>query len=113
EVAADAGRGGRAAVDVAGSLRALRAAEAAPGAVGEAAAGAAARAGAVGAARGAVRGMTWLRTKYPGIQVRHSRVKDRNGESVECPGASGGRRRCRRSYRVATATNTAGRNGRA
>jgi integrase len=44
--------------------------------------------------------MKWRRTKYPGIQVRHSRVKDRNGDSVPCPGDAGGRCRCRRSYRV-------------
>jgi integrase len=44
--------------------------------------------------------MRWHRTKYPGIQVRHSRVKDRKGDSMPCPGEAGGRCRCRRSYRV-------------
>lgn len=44
--------------------------------------------------------MSWQRTKYPGIYVRHGRVKDRNGDAVECPGATGGRCRCRRSYRI-------------
>lgn len=44
--------------------------------------------------------MKWQRTKYPGIQVRHGRVRDRNGDSAPCPGATGGRCRCRRAYRV-------------
>jgi integrase len=44
--------------------------------------------------------VSWQRTKYPGIYVRHGRVRDRNGDNVPCPGETGGRCRCRRAYRV-------------
>jgi integrase len=44
--------------------------------------------------------VSWQRTKYPGIYVRHGHVRDRNGDNVPCPGNSGGRCRCRRAYRV-------------